>query len=165
MSPGTGWQDVVLERLALFGHRNWIVVADAAYPAQSAEGIETITSGCDLLQVLSHILSALEASRHVDATVYIDRELAFVGEPDAPGVSGYRCELKQRLSTRTVHELLHEEIIAKLDAAAHMFRILIVKTQAAIPYTSVFFELECGYWIPEAERRLRAAVMRQSAPK
>jgi len=31
--------------LPLFGHRNWIVVADSAYPAHSMPGIETIVSG------------------------------------------------------------------------------------------------------------------------
>jgi hypothetical protein len=27
-----------------------------------------------------------------------------------------------------------------------------------IPYTSVFFELDCGYWNAEAEQRLRQAM-------
>jgi hypothetical protein len=28
-----------------------------------------------------------------------------------------------------------------------------------IPYTSVFFELDCGYWNAEAEVRLRQAML------
>jgi hypothetical protein len=39
-----------------------------------------------------------------------------------------------------------------------MFRILIVKTDMIIPYTSVFFELDCGYWNAEAEGRLRGSM-------
>jgi hypothetical protein len=27
-----------------------------------------------------------------------------------------------------------------------------------IPYTSVFFELDCGYWDADAEQRLRQAI-------
>ena len=27
-----------------------------------------------------------------------------------------------------------------------------------IPYTSIFFELDCGYWSAEAEQRLREAI-------
>ena len=38
----SGWEQLLEERLPLFGHRNWIVVADAAYPAQCRPGIETI---------------------------------------------------------------------------------------------------------------------------
>jgi hypothetical protein len=36
------WKDILTERLSLYGHRNWIVVVDAAYPAQTSQGIETI---------------------------------------------------------------------------------------------------------------------------
>jgi hypothetical protein len=35
---------------------------------------------------------------------------------------------------------------------------LIIKTPLTKPYTSVFFQLECGYWNAEAEERLREAI-------
>ena len=53
-----------------------------------------------------------------------------------------------------------EEIIAKLDRAGESFRVLVVKTNMRIPYTSVFFELDCGYWNAQAEKRLRATMNR-----
>ena len=53
---------------------------------------------------------------------------------------------------------LHEEIIARLDQAGATFRILILKTRMTLPYTSVFFQLECGYWTAEAEQKLREAI-------
>jgi hypothetical protein len=31
-------------------------------------------------------------------------------------------------------------------------------TNLTLPYTSVFLELDCGYWSPEAEQRLRDAI-------
>jgi hypothetical protein len=37
------------------------------------------------------------------------------------------------------------------DTLAKLFNVLIIKTDLAIPYTSVFFQLECGYWNAEAE--------------
>jgi hypothetical protein len=40
---------------------------------------------------------------------------------------------------------------------------LIIKTELTIPYTSVFFELECGYWNAEAEERLRAGILNAEA--
>ena len=49
----------------------------------------------------------------------------------------------------------HEQIIARLDESARLFRILIIKTAMTIPYTSIFFELECGYSSAETEERLR----------
>jgi len=36
------WRDEVKRSVALFGHRNWIVIVDSAYPAQTSPGIQTI---------------------------------------------------------------------------------------------------------------------------
>jgi hypothetical protein len=51
-----------------------------------------------------------------------------------------------------------------LDQTAQTFRVLIIKTELTIPYTSIFFELDCGYWSAEAEQRLRQS-MAASATK
>jgi hypothetical protein len=52
----------------------------------------------------------------------------------------------------------HEELIGKLDEAAKTFRVLILKTNLTLPYTSVFLELDCGYWDAGSEERLRQAI-------
>ena len=36
------WEEILKDRLHLYGHRNWLVIADSAYPAQSSAGMETI---------------------------------------------------------------------------------------------------------------------------
>ncbi len=156
------WQYVVAERLPLYGHRNWIVIADSAYPAQSRAGIETIVSGADQMDVLKQVLSALASSRHVRPIIYTDRELKFVPESDAPGIGNYRQQLSTLLKGKSVQSLLHEEIISKLDQAGQTFRVLIIKTNLTIPYTSVFLQLDCAYWSTEAERKLRAAMASQA---
>ena len=86
------------------------------------------------------------------------QELGFVEEIDAPGVTAYRKQLNVLLEGTSVKQLPHEQIIHKLDQSAQVFRILIVKTDMTIPYTSVFFELDCGYWNAGAEERLRLAL-------
>jgi hypothetical protein len=30
-----------------------------------------------------------------------------------------------------------------------------IKTDLTLPYTSVFMELDCGYWSPESEAKMR----------
>ncbi len=144
--------------LPLFGHRNWIVVADAAYPAQSSTGIEIVFSGTSQIVVVRRVLSAVRTRKHVRAKILVDRELQLVAERDAPGVSDYRIQLAGLLKAANPTTLPHEQIIAKIDRAAQAFRVLIIKTYMKIPYTSVFFELDCGYWAPEAEKRLRRAM-------
>ena len=142
----------------LFGHRNWIVVADSAYPAQSRPGIETIVSRAGQLEVSRTVLNAIAAKKHVHANIYLDQELQFIAEGDAPGVSRYRAQLAKLLKSTETITLQHEQIIAKLDQTAQIFRILVIKTKIAIPYTSIFFELDCGYWSAEAEQNLRQAI-------
>lgn len=158
----SGWEQQLDERLALFGHRNWIVVADAAYPAQCNAGIQTILSGESQQTVLESLFARLRRCRHVRPLFHLDHELDFVAEVDAPGVDRYRAWLNTALDGQNVCRTPHEEIIAKLDEAAQMFSILIVKTDMTIPYTSVFVELGCGYWDEASESRLRAAIRHQA---
>lgn len=151
------WERELHALLPLYGHRNWIVVADSAYPAQSKPGIETIVSGAGQVEVARRVFDAINASRHVRANIYLDRELVFVSEKDAPGVTAYRQQLEQMLGA-SAKQLPHEEIIAKLDHVSQVFRVLIIKTELAIPYTTVFFELGCAYWPGDAEDRMRQAM-------
>lgn len=152
------WEMVLRERVAAFGHRNWIVVADAAYPLQSRNRVETVVSNADHIDVVKTALTAIQAAKHVRPSIYMNRELDFVAESDAPGISNLRKELKMCFNEAAVHKMLHEEIIAKLDQTGSMFEILVVKSGLTIPYTSVFMELDCGYWNETAEQRLRESI-------
>ncbi len=152
------WKGQLKAFLPLFGHRNWIVVADSAYPAQSSVGIDTIVSGAGQVEVARTVLDAIATSKHVRANIYLDQELQFVAESDAPGVSRFRTQLVELLKSAKTTTLPHEQILAKLDQTAQIFRVLIIKTKITIPYTSIFFELDCGYWNAEAEQRLRRAM-------
>jgi len=155
---GKSWQQILANRLPLYGHRNWIVIADSAYPAQSRSGIETVVSGADHFDVLKSALEAISASRHVRPVVFQDQELKFVPEQDAPGVENCRRQLASILKNASVNVLPHEEIIHKLDQAGETFEILIIKTNLTIPYTTVFLQLDCAYWPSDAEKRLREAM-------
>jgi len=155
------WRRSLADELWVLGHRNWIVIADSAYPAQSNPGIETIYTEAKQLEVVGAVLAALDKTKHVRPVVHLDAELPHVPEEHAPGVTAYRTELNRLLEGRRVTSLPHDELIAKLDAAAKVFRILVFKTDLTIPYTSVFVELDCGYWGPEAEQALREAMKKE----
>ncbi len=152
------WETMLNHRLPQFGHRNWVVVADAAYPAQSNPAIETIATEADHVEVLVKALNAIAGCKHIRANVLLDAELKWVAEEDSPGVAALRQQLHRLIAPRNVRELAHEQIIAKLDRSARLFRILILKSTLTIPYTSVFLELDCGYWNSDSERRLRDSV-------
>lgn len=167
-TPATGqkkarpdWQRLLEQRLPVYGHRNWIVIADSAYPSQSRAGIETIATGGDQLEIVQAVLARIERAPHIRPTIYLDAELPYVDEKYAKGIATYRQGLKRLLGDRPAQSLPHDQIIAKLDQTGATFNVLILKTTLALPYTSVFLELDCGYWSSEAEAMLRAAMKKE----
>ncbi len=149
------WQTKVQQELPLLGHRNWIVIVDSAYPLQTSPGIETIETGADQITVVRDVLHAIARSRHVRPVVFMDAELPFIPEVEAPGVTQYRGQIKAVLGNLPVHSALHEKLIHQMNRAGSTFHILILKTTLTVPYTSVFLRLDCKYWSDIAEQELR----------
>jgi RbsD / FucU transport protein family len=158
----TNWQAKLNEMLPLLGHRNWILIVDSAYPLQTSPGVQTVETGASDLAVVKDVLNAIDHSIHVRPIVYMDAELPFVPERNAPGITEYRRKIKAILGDRPVNFLPHDQLIHKVEAVGKTFEILILKTNLTIPYTSVFLQLDCKYWSADAEARLRNA-MKQAA--
>jgi hypothetical protein len=150
------WKAKVAEAMPLLGHRNWILIVDSAYPLQAAPGIETIETNAGQLEVVRHVLGAIDRSIHVRPVISLDSELPFVPEEDAPGATTYRTEIADVLRAYPVESLPHDRIIANIEEASKHFNVLVLKTKMAVPYTSVFIRLDCKYWSADAEKRLRA---------
>lgn len=150
-----GWRDRLKSQMPLMGHRNWIVVVDSAYPLQSSAGIETIYTGEDQLSVVKIVLAEIKKQRHVRANVFLDKELKFVDDKAAPGISSYRNSLAKLLKGASAASMLHEDIIKELDGASKTFHVIVLKTKLTLPYTSVFFQLDCGYWSADKEKAMR----------
>jgi D-ribose pyranose/furanose isomerase RbsD len=149
------WIDTVTAYLPALGHRNWIVVADSAFPLQISPGIETIVTGEDHFAVLEKVLEAVDGAKHIRPKIWLDKELSFVPESLAPGADEARRRLEDMLKGRGAAPVLHADLIARLDEVGRTFKIVMVKTTLAVPYTTVFLELDCGYWGPEAEAKMR----------
>ena len=149
------WEQTLVRELPALGHRNWIVVADAAFPLQISPGMEVVVSAEDHFIVLEKVLKAIDSSPHIRPHIYLDKELSFVTEDLAPGIDTCRSRLEALLAGRGAVPTLHEELITRLDQVARTFRILMIKTNLDLPYTSVFMELDCGYWSGESEAKMR----------
>lgn len=150
------YREELAEVLPLLGHRNWILVVDKAYPLQSSEGIQYINSGEDLILALKNVLGLLSEASHVKPIVYLDKELSCMDDTLSPGCDQLKAELAQLTQGWDVHQILHDEVFAKLDAASKLFNVVVIKTESLIPYTSVFIELDCGYWSSDREQALRS---------
>jgi hypothetical protein len=158
------WNKRLTGAMPLLGHRNWILVVDSAYPLQTAPGIETIETNAAQLEVARAVLGEIENSIQVRPVVFMDAELPFISDSDAPGVSAYRVAIAELLRKYAVHSQGHEKLISDIDEAGKTFHILVLKTNMTIPYTSLFMRLDCKYWSADQEKNLRMK-MREVPPK
>jgi len=147
--------EYVQERLPSLGHRNWILIADAAYPEQCAPGIETIVTNADIVGVTQDVMGLLQQSSHVRPKPILDQELLFLPELELPDLVETRAGIIHALKPHQPEFIDHEQILTMVADAAKTYRILVIKTPCTIPYTSVFLRLECGYWTAEQEQNLR----------
>src|SRR5271169_329682 len=91
------WKAKIVQTMPLLGHRNWILIVDSAYPLQTSPGVETIETHAPQLEVVRTVLSEIEKSIQVRPVVFMDAELPFISDFDAPGVSAYRTEIGELL--------------------------------------------------------------------
>ena len=96
------WNKQLVETMPLLGHRNWILIVDSAYPLQTSPGVETIETNATQLDVVRTVLSEVEKSVHVRPVVFMDAELSFISDADAPGVSAYRSAIGELLRKSSV---------------------------------------------------------------
>lgn len=153
---GSDWRSLVQRELPTMGHRNWLIVADSAYPEQVSPGVITIYTGESYFQLLSQVLALLKRQRHVAPVVFEDSELHYLTDGQVPGIGVFKQRLGHILGRRPVQTMLHEKMIANLDSVGKTFRVIILKSTLTKPYTSVFMRLDCGYWGDAQEKKLRA---------
>jgi len=150
-----GWKEQLNSELPLLGHRNWILVVDKAFPAQTATGIKVINTGESLQDVLAYTLQKIDRSLHVKPIIYADRELAYITPQQVPYIDNYKKELQKTLKGIQPQTMLHDTVFVKIDQASKLFKVIVLKTEETIPYSSVFIQLDCKYWSPEEEIALR----------
>jgi D-ribose pyranose/furanose isomerase RbsD len=151
----SGWKQELQQQLPLLGHRNWILVVDKAFPLQNADGVITLDTEKPLLDVLNFTLKEIQKASHVKPIIYTDKELGYLDTALVPGIEAYRESLKAIIGEEGVRVLLHDSVFLKIDEASKLFQILVLKTNETIPYSSVFLELDCQYWSPGNETKLR----------
>jgi hypothetical protein len=151
----SAWKAKVAAEMPLMGHRNWILVVDSAYPLQSSAGVETVETNADQIDVVEYVLKTVNSSIHVRPDIYMDAELPFVPDEDAPGASAYRSRIAEVLRNYPIEHVLHDKVIADIGATGSQFHVLVLKSNMTIPYSSVFIRLDCKYWGADAEKRMR----------
>jgi hypothetical protein len=150
----TSWKTEFNNLLPLLGHRNWILVVDKAFPLQTSQGLTIINTGEQLVPVLQYVLDQIDGSTHVQPVLYHDAELSYLSD-QVPGKDAFLSSVNQVLGNLIPVPILHDSVFVKIDAASKLFKVVVLKTEETIPYTSVFIELGCKYWSGENEKELR----------
>ena len=104
------------------------------------------------------VLGEIENSEHVRPEIFMDAELPYVSDQDVPGISQFRANLADLLRAYPVESQAHGKLIDMVDQDSRTFRVLVLKTNSTIPYSSVFIHLKAKYWSDEAESRLRGTM-------
>ena len=152
------WETQVDDRISEFGHRNWILIVDKAFPAQNTDGVITLDTKENLNDVLSFTLQQIASATHVKPIVYTDMEFAYLNSEQVSAIDEYKNARVEILEKYNPRELLHDSVFVKIDKASKLFKVLVLKTKEVIPYSSVFIEFDCKYWSSEKEKALREAI-------
>jgi D-ribose pyranose/furanose isomerase RbsD len=159
--PETSWKDAVDLQAAQLGYRNWIVIAEASFPAHSRPGVRQVTTTAEIPEATDYVLNALEKTQHVRPNVFLTRELRSVENDFAPGIDRLREQIRSSLHGHEATEIDQQSLLTLLEDANRSFDVLIIRTPTALPYSSVFLELLPGYWDAESEDRLRERIQRE----
>jgi len=92
-SPANDWRSAVAAQTAQLGSRNWIVITEASFPAQSRIGVKQIVANEEIPVVVDEVLRTLEQTEHVRPKVYLNREMRSVENDYAPGIDDFRQKL------------------------------------------------------------------------
>jgi hypothetical protein len=165
MQPENSWRGAVDSQAAQLGYRNWIVIAEASFPAHNRPGLRQVTAPVEIPEALDYVLNALEQTENVRPQVYLTREVRSVENDFAPGIDRLRERVKNSLHGHEATELDQQSLLTLLEDANRSFDVLIIRTQSALPYSSVFLELQPGYWDASSESRLREQIERERMQK
>jgi D-ribose pyranose/furanose isomerase RbsD len=154
-----------MTQTAQLGYRNWIVVAEASFPAHSRPGVRQINANEEVPVVVDEVLRTLEQTQHVTPSIYLARELRSLENDNAPGIEEFRKQLRGSLHSHETAELEQQSLLTLLEDATKSFEVLVIRTNTALPYSSVFMELQPGYWDSDSEDRLRERIERQRMEK
>lgn len=159
------WKEPLRKNIHTLGYRNWIVVADASFPAHSRRGVRVTFLDADIPEVVDAVLQILEETETLQPRVYLPREMRQIENQYAPGIEEFRPKLESALHGRIATELEQASLMTLLEDATRTFDVLVLKTRTALPYTSVFLELQHGYWDGEAEMLLRGKLKPSPPPQ
>lgn len=128
----------------------WIVIGDPRFKEIKSEEVTFLPTNQTTPEILQFVLTLLNQSNSVISRLYTSKEIRFLTEKDAHGVTAYKAA-RDKVSTdrelRGVDEDIMKILINESDSNStnnqqSTERILMIDTETKLPYSSIFIELE-----------------------
>jgi len=149
------WREKLAEEVADLGANNWILVTEKAFPIPEAAGVHVVHANATLPESLAAVFDAIDSEGHIWPRIYRLREFQHVKEDYAPGIGKLEKQIKEVLAERESQEVTKLTTDLLLKKAMKDFRVLIIKSESAYPYCSLYMQLDSGYWNGVSEDALR----------
>jgi hypothetical protein len=153
--PPPVWGGLVSREIDALGIQNWIIIAESSFPVVSRRGVRTVIVDAEIPELVDFVVNYLERSENVTPSFNTARELPFVSNDRAPGIDQFRKDLDEALHGHKVRELDYRSLSLLAHSDASKFAVLVLKSKTALPYSSVFIELDSGFWDRDLEDELR----------
>jgi len=155
------WGETIAREVNALGIQNWIIIAESSFPVVSRRGVRTVMVDAEIPELVDYVVNTLEQSETVTPSFSTARELPFVKNDRAPGIAHFRGLLKEALHGHEVRQMEHRSLNLLAHSDSAKYAVLVLKTKTALPYSSVFIELDSGYWDRESEDALRRKMSAQ----
>lgn len=155
----------IAPQLQQLGARNWVVIADPTYPIPAGAGVLTMAVPSGSADTFREVLDLLEMQASLTPRIWVCNEMDAVTEELAPGIKEYRQEVNSLLSGRFCYHLDERIISMQLADASQKYRVLYLKTNTQLPYSSIAIELDSGYWNPDSEAEIRQRLEQLNPPQ
>ena len=152
------WRGAIKRHVHELGFRNWIVIAEASFPAYTRPGVRHVSAQVETPEALSFVLQTIDQTQHVRPSVFLTRELRSMQNDSAPGIDDLKKKMDASLTGVETTYLDQESLMSLVADANRSFEVLVIRTTSALPYSSVFIELQHGYWDSESEQQLRERI-------
>ena len=149
------WAGIVEREVDALGIQSWIIVAESSFPVVSGLGVRTLVLDGEIPQIVDCIVNHLAKSETVTPSFNTALELSFVSNDRVPGIDYLREQHNEALHEHQVRQMDNRSLTLLAHSDASKYAIMVLKSKTALPSSSVFIELDSGYWDRESEDRLR----------
>lgn len=148
----------IAPNLLQLGAKNWVVIAEPAYPLPAGASVVCVNVPTSTIDTFREVLDLLERQGACVPRIWVSHELSAVPENRAPGISAHRNTLENLLLSRFHYAVNSRVIDMQLAQAAKDYRLLFIRTNTRLPYSSIAIELDTGYWNSDAEAEVQKRV-------